>query len=188
MDELTHPALRLRFSDLRPGDNRFTLELTGEELDLPQRDDLAFPHTVYIVIDAHKETTTVTVRVTTRTTVRLQCSRCLETFTREVRGEETYVIRRGRERLAREQALREEDIHTLFTVEDEVDLTPLVREPLLLEIPVRPLCREDCRGLCPVCGVNRNVEDCGHRPETPQAGPLAALKQLVQKPQKESDA
>ena len=186
MEHTPHPALILRFSDLLPGENRLTLELTGEELDLPMREDLAFPREVRITIEARKETTTVTLRVTTQTTVHLQCSRCLEPFTREVRGTETYVIRRGKERLAREQALREEDIHTLFTVEDEVDLTPLVREPLLLEIPVRPLCREDCRGLCPVCGVNRNVEDCGHTRASTREGPLSVLKELLRKPQKES--
>ncbi len=44
---------------------------------------------------------------------------------------------------------------------EQVDLEPLVREVVLLELPLAPLCREGCRGLCPVCGVDRNVEACG---------------------------
>jgi uncharacterized protein len=44
---------------------------------------------------------------------------------------------------------------------DEVDLEPLVRDAVLLELPQAPLCRPDCRGLCPSCGVNRNEESCG---------------------------
>ena len=43
-----------------------------------------------------------------------------------------------------------------------LDLTPLTREYLLLDMPLRPLCRPDCRGLCPECGVNRNETACDH--------------------------
>lgn len=42
----------------------------------------------------------------------------------------------------------------------ELDLTPFVRESLLLQIPYAPICREDCQGLCPVCGVDRNHTAC----------------------------
>ena len=45
---------------------------------------------------------------------------------------------------------------------DRVDLEPLVREAVLLELPLAPLCREDCAGLCPTCGADRNEADCGH--------------------------
>ncbi|HEX9258524.1 MAG TPA: DUF177 domain-containing protein [Acidimicrobiales bacterium] len=47
-----------------------------------------------------------------------------------------------------------------------LDLVPLVREALALELPLAPLCRPDCRGLCSTCGANRNETDCGHRPDT----------------------
>jgi len=47
--------------------------------------------------------------------------------------------------------------------EDHVlDLRPLVRDSMLLEVPIRALCRPDCRGLCPVCGADRNQEVCQH--------------------------
>ncbi len=45
---------------------------------------------------------------------------------------------------------------------EQLDLEPLVREAVLLELPLAPLCRADCRGLCPQCGANRNEVDCGH--------------------------
>jgi uncharacterized protein len=47
-------------------------------------------------------------------------------------------------------------------VGDQLDLEPLVREALLLELPLAPLCRPDCAGLCPECGADRNDTDCGH--------------------------
>ena len=45
-------------------------------------------------------------------------------------------------------------------VGDQLDLRPMVRELLLLEVPETPVCREDCAGLCPQCGVDRNATDC----------------------------
>jgi uncharacterized protein len=49
---------------------------------------------------------------------------------------------------------------------DHLDLRPMVRELVIVELPIVPLCGEACRGLCPVCGADRNVERCGHD-ETP---------------------
>jgi uncharacterized protein len=48
---------------------------------------------------------------------------------------------------------------------DRIDLEPLVRETILLELPMAPLCRDDCAGLCPECGADRNETDCGHGDE-----------------------
>lgn len=45
-----------------------------------------------------------------------------------------------------------------------LDLNPLVREYFLLAFPLQPLCRPDCRGLCPECGANLNETACGHAP------------------------
>ena len=43
---------------------------------------------------------------------------------------------------------------------EEIDLEPLVREAVLLELPLSPLCAEDCKGLCPECGADLNAEGC----------------------------
>ncbi|HEY7627472.1 MAG TPA: DUF177 domain-containing protein [Ilumatobacteraceae bacterium] len=63
-------------------------------------------------------------------------------------------------------------------VGEQIDLTPMVRENLLLEAPVAPLCRPDCAGLCPTCGVDRNVADCNCAEATtdPRWDALAQLK------------
>ena len=54
-----------------------------------------------------------------------------------------------------------EDDEAYPIVEDELDLWPMAREAVLLELPLAPLCRHDCQGLCPRCGVDRNAEVCG---------------------------
>jgi uncharacterized protein len=54
-----------------------------------------------------------------------------------------------------------------FAIEGDIlDLEPLVREAVLLDLPLAPLCRPDCGGLCPECGADRNEIDCGHQPDT----------------------
>jgi uncharacterized protein len=45
---------------------------------------------------------------------------------------------------------------------DRIDLEPMAREVVLLELPMAPLCMDDCAGLCPECGADRNTTDCGH--------------------------
>lgn len=59
---------------------------------------------------------------------------------------------------------------------EQVDLEPLLREQLVLAVPYAPLCREDCKGLCPQCGIDRNAETCAC--EAPPDPRFAALKGL----------
>ncbi|HEY5024790.1 MAG TPA: DUF177 domain-containing protein [Acidimicrobiales bacterium] len=68
-----------------------------------------------------------------------------------------------------------EETYPLFG--DEVDLEQLVRDAVLLELPPAPLCRDDCQGLCPTCGANRNEEPCGcEAPRDPRWGALDVLR------------
>ncbi len=71
-----------------------------------------------------------------------------------------------------------EDLELSVYEGDEVDLSPLIREQLLLSLPTRPLCREDCRGLCPRCGANLNAGQCGCSAAEldPRLGALRQLK------------
>ncbi|MFZ6026685.1 MAG: YceD family protein [Chloroflexota bacterium] len=58
-----------------------------------------------------------------------------------------------------------------------ISLEPLLREYMLLELPIKPLCRPDCKGLCPVCGGNLNEQVCQHD-DQPIDERLAVLKSL----------
>ena len=58
-----------------------------------------------------------------------------------------------------------------------VELNDVLREFVLLSLPMQRLCRAECRGMCPVCGKNRNLSDCGCQPE-PADDRWAALKSI----------
>jgi uncharacterized protein len=61
-----------------------------------------------------------------------------------------------------------------------LDLEPLIREEMLLAIPINPICRPDCKGLCPVCGENLNESQCSHEDE--EVDPrLSVLRTLLNK-------
>ena len=69
----------------------------------------------------------------------------------------------------------DEDAYPL--VDEKIDLSPLVRDAMLLELPLAPLCREDCAGLCPVCGTDRNESACACEPAPdPRWATLDALR------------
>ncbi|HSD10821.1 MAG TPA: DUF177 domain-containing protein, partial [Candidatus Binatia bacterium] len=87
------------------------------------------------------------------------CARCLEEYPFSLHKEFTFVLKPHDERAADEE-LTEEDVSLSFYQGDEVDLAPLVRETLILSLPTIPLCSDECRGLCPHCGANRNVGAC----------------------------
>ena len=87
----------------------------------------------------------------------------------------------------------ESDVHELYQrivtatdafeiVGEQLDLRPVVRELVLLDAPSTPLCRVDCAGLCPNCGIDRNLETCGCEPPPvdPRWSALDALKESAE--------
>jgi DUF177 domain-containing protein len=101
--------------------------------------------------------------------VRLVCSRCLDEFSLPVQAmlEEEYqpVIDVETGRPVQRTGIEENDQAFKLDANHQMDLTEPVRQALLVALPLKPLCREDCKGLCPECGANLNEGDCGHRPE-----------------------
>jgi uncharacterized protein len=107
--------------------------------------------------------------------VPLVCSRCLEEFQVEVHPavDARYVPRPTM--WGDEVELEAEDLDVDFYDNDQLDLATLIETETSLALPMKPLCRPDCRGLCPVCGGNRNLTPCAcdSRPPDPR---LTALR------------
>ncbi len=100
-----------------------------------------------------------------------QCVLCLDDFTQSLTSTFTELYAFD-DRTTTEEELRVPD-------DNHIDLTPLVREYLLLDMPINPVCKPDCAGLCPTCGVNHNREQCNC--QTEQIDPrFAKLKDLLE--------
>jgi uncharacterized protein len=113
----------------------------------------------------------VTARVTGE--IFLECHRCLARFPMPVDVSFSLVLQRG-ERVEPPAGVEIEDFIVLPAGEGAFDLFPRVRETMILEIPIKVLCKEDCKGLCPKCGANLNEETCGCLEKLPDDrwGPL----------------
>ena len=94
------------------------------------------------------------------TRAELECSRCLETF--ELKLDSVFDLvfhREGRTQVP--DSVDEDDFILLTdTIERRYDIFPRVRESIILELPIRPLCMAACKGLCSGCGQNLNESDC----------------------------
>jgi uncharacterized protein len=105
-----------------------------------------------------------------------ECARCLEDAAFEVRGEvEGYFILNPSQR---DEALADDEF-MIVGPDGIVDLAVPIVAALIHELPQAPLCREDCAGLCPTCGANRNERDCGCADKPSPDNPFAALKGLI---------
>ncbi len=102
--------------------------------------------------------------------VRLPCSRCLAEY--EERIDTTFLLFYTRAQTAEgvedeEIELSETDLVSVPYRGEEIDLIPEVDEQIVMELPLRPLCGDDCRGLCSSCGAELNVKECGCRRSVP---------------------
>ncbi len=114
------------------------------------------------------------------------CDRCLDPAEFDIEGEvdEYYLFEAPAEEGSEPE---EEDVDFSLVGDDQtIDLTEALESAVLMETPYIVLCKEDCKGLCPVCGANLNHEDCGHAAQIQRqheedklsSSPFAALKDL----------
>lgn len=105
------------------------------------------------------------------------CARCAEEFAAPSDRDFRFVLAPKAIGFDDEKDLRDEDLEFSLYDGDQIDLSPLINEQFLLSLPTRPLCQEDCRGLCAKCGINLNHSQCACSVETGHPG-LAALRNL----------
>jgi uncharacterized protein len=115
-------------------------------------------------------------RVTT--TVELACSRCLEGYAMKVdEAFDILYLPRATAGPGEERMIEDDDLSTAFYEDNVIDLGQLMQEQCYLAVPMKPLCKEDCRGLCPECGTNLNTASCDCRRSWVDSR-LAVLEQL----------
>ena len=100
----------------------------------------------------------------------LECVRCLKTYTQHLQGDWTELYAFNEKSMSESGLLMPDDGH--------IDFAPVLREYALLEVPIKALCKPDCKGLCAECGQDLNIKDCGHRQQD-EDSPFAALKDLL---------
>lgn len=128
-----------------------------------------------------KVETEVLVRGRVDALLELQCSRCLRPFSYEARVDVDVVYHPIDDLKTEERhEIHDDELDMGFYRGDELDLGELVREQVILSVPIKPLCSESCRGICPNCGADLGPDPCRCTPK--EIDPrLAVLKKLLDK-------
>lgn len=114
---------------------------------------------VHLSISKQRDAVFVTGR--TQTDLVLECGRCLKKFVTPLNlGIYVQYLAEGSVELQEEQELKREDLDVLFYSGDVLQFDPMIREQILLAIPMHPVCAPGCLGLCPRCGQDLNVRGC----------------------------
>jgi len=121
-----------------------------------------------------------TLKGTVSTELTLQCSRCLTNFSYDLKNQfdEVYIPNDIEMNWDHKENVEEDNVHYLDS--DEIDITKIVEEAVLIQIPMVPICKEDCKGLCSNCGNNLNQTSCDCKTEVIDPR-LAALSKWFKK-------
>lgn len=164
----------LDLSRIRKAHDRF--ERTFEPSDVAMEGDayrIVAP--VRLAFDIDKDKDRFRLSGTVQTELELSCGRCLEPYRLpvDVAFEQRYLPQ-TEAATEGEIEVSEEDLEVSFYRDEQIDLNELVREQFYLVLPMKPLCTEECRGLCAQCGTNLNTGACGCAPawEDPRLTPL----------------
>lgn len=115
-------------------------------------------------------------------TLELECVRCLEPIRFDIREALDLLFLPTSANVGpandEERELKDEDLAVSFYQDERIDLSLLMREQVYLALPMKPICRSDCLGLCPECGTNLNLSSCGCDRDTVDPR-LATLKTLL---------
>ncbi len=135
-----------------------------------------------VVLAVEKDGDVVFVHGRVQSRVPQVCSRCLEPYEAEVDANvETRLVPAPAAR-GEERELGRDDLETDVYDHDQIDLNALLETETTLGLPMKPLCSESCRGLCPTCGGNRNTTPCACAPALdPRWAPLKGLADRLSK-------
>jgi len=169
--------LSLNLAKIRDAHERFEQVYRPEQLAVSD-DAFRVAAPVNLAFDIHKDKDQFRLAGSVNTTLELPCSRCLEPFMWPV--DSSFDLRyqpHARNTGEGEREIEEDDLTTAFYENDTIDLGQMMREQFFLALPMKPLCRDECKGLCPACGINWNKGacNCSTQWEDPR---LAALKAL----------
>lgn len=115
-------------------------------------------------VDVVREFDHIRVSGRVKATVSLQCSRCVETYNTDIDSAFTIIFRKTTALEGTDQEdeveLSEQDLISSVYSGNEIDLTHDIEEQIAMEIPLKPLCNYNCKGLCPSCGSDQNKSSC----------------------------
>jgi uncharacterized protein len=155
----------------------------GLVVDLEERftpDDVSLPCTAKSRLSLNKVGTEIMITGRLKADLDLQCSRCLKEFSQAVDLQVNVVYHPIEDAGEERHSLKDDEMDMGFYKDGELDLRELLKEQVLLNEQMKPLCSEHCRGICPECGTDLNTGqcDCSRKEVDPR---MEALKNFFNK-------
>ena len=176
------PRLSINAASIKETGLDLPLELGEDWFNRWQQEDpdleFAGPGSINAKIRVEKHGRDILLRGHLAGRLELNCSRCLTPFTGPVEADFDLLLVPGPEPVTAEpEELNATDLDLDYYSGEIVNLEAILREQILLQLPLKPLCAESCRGLCPHCGADLNTETCRCK-EGKSSSPFAALAKL----------
>ena len=151
--------LSLNIANMAPGHYEENRQASAADLDLRERDEFQAPVTMAIQIDKASDELIVT--IDWQTMISGSCDRCAEPLQTPLSDTLSVVYTYD----PQERGEEDEEVLLISESTRQVDLTDHLRQSLILALPLKLLCREECKGLCSRCGANLNNESCSCPPD-----------------------
>ena len=157
-------SMLLDLNRIRAGVDRVTRRFEPSEFTGDDQFKVVAP--VALDVEIAKDARKVRLTGQIQTTLSTDCSRCLEPFSIDVDAAiDSMFLPASANKAEADDEVAAEDLGVSYYRDDIIDLGEMMREQFYLTLPMKPLCRPDCLGLCPVCGINRNRETCACQTE-----------------------
>jgi uncharacterized protein len=165
----THKTLQISVKSIPETGKELGLQLGKEWFDRWREEDPGLEFTqanIRGAVNLAKYDNDILIRGVLEGGLALSCSRCLEPFAAPVAAEfEVLLVPAPQSEAPDKEELSSQELDLDFYFGETVDLEALVREQIILLAPLKPLCQQSCRGLCPTCGANLNRETCSCKVE-----------------------
>lgn len=135
---------------------------TAEEMEISS-ERVNFPDPIEVDLSATLSGDEIICQGEVYTTVEIECSRCLEIYDLPIKADLQFVAQILDSPI--DMPGDDEDFEVISKTQNILDISQRVRDAIVLAIPLKPLCSEDCKGLCPICGANLNDSECDCKPD-----------------------
>lgn len=155
--------MKIDLKQVTPEGNDFHLSETADEMEI-SAEGTKFPHPIEVNISAIVSGDEIICQGMIYTTLEIECSRCLDLFDFPVNAGMQFIAQMLEGPVEFEDE-DNDDYEVIPKTQMTLDISQRVKDAIILSIPLKPLCTEDCLGLCPMCGANLNEGQCDCTPD-----------------------
>ncbi len=150
--------MKVEFRQVKAEGSEFDFSVKALDLDL-EVDGFKFPEPIEIQLIATRSGDEIICQGQVSTAIEAECSRCLELFEKQINSDLQFVIQFLD--VGGPEDSGDDDFIVLPKTAEDYSIDDRVREAIIMELPIKPLCEANCKGLCSMCGGDLNETDCG---------------------------